>query len=48
MEDKLPADWLLSIIKMHALKGLKRVAENNGERVARGTIIAGLKYPRQR
>jgi hypothetical protein len=43
MEDNNPlVDWILKIIKMYAIKGLKRAVHENGERIVSGTIIAGF------
>ena len=42
MEDNPLVDWILRLIKMHAIKGLKRVAQENGERIVNGTVIAGF------
>jgi hypothetical protein len=42
MEDNPLVDWILRLIKMHALKGLKRAVQNNAERISTTTIIAGF------
>jgi hypothetical protein len=35
-------DWILRLIKMHALKGLKRALHENEDRIVKGSIIAGF------
>ncbi len=42
MADNPLVDWIAKLIKMYALKGLKRVAQDNGERLVSGTIILGF------
>lgn len=42
MNDNPLVDWILRIIKMHALKGLKRALQNNGGQVVNTTLIAGF------
>lgn len=42
MEDNPLIEWILRLIKMHALKGLKRAVQKNAERFSGVTIIAGF------
>jgi hypothetical protein len=42
MEDNPLVDWISKIIRMYALKGLKRAVQENGKRIVSGTIIAGF------
>lgn len=42
MGDNPLVEWILRLINLHALKGLKRVVQENGERIVSGTVIAGF------
>jgi hypothetical protein len=42
MEGNPLVEWILKLIKMHAIKGLKRAVQKNGECIVGGTIIGGF------
>lgn len=42
MDNNPLVDWISKLIKMYAIKGLKRVAEKKGDTIAGGIIIAGF------
>jgi hypothetical protein len=48
MDDNPLVDWVLKLIKMHALKGLKRVVQGNGSRVVNTALIAGFEVSKGR